>query len=117
MQQEKIDYVFEYFRNLMTEQEAKAWRHYSSEYKLTHRGEKVANESRRKLYLKNGWMTEDAEITKLLDNGIDTFKENVVSRILNQCSEKVYFNLCPNCNKLARTPLAKQCRHCGHDWH
>jgi hypothetical protein len=25
-------------------------------------------------------------------------------------------NTCPQCGQLARTPLAKQCRHCGHDW-
>ena len=24
---------------------------------------------------------------------------------------------CPECNKILRTSLAKQCRHCGADWH
>lgn len=24
---------------------------------------------------------------------------------------------CPNCRQELRTPLAKQCLHCGHDWH
>ena len=117
MDQEKVDYIFKYFGKLMTDHEARAWRHYSAEFKLTHGGKKDANESKRRLYLKIEWITEDTEIIKLLDNGIDAFRENVVNRILIQSPNKVYFNLCPKCNRLARTPLAKQCRHCGHDWH
>ena len=117
MEKEKVDYVFDYFGNLMTNQEKKAWRHYSSEYKLIHREKKDADQRIRKFYEKQGLISNDIEIIKLLENGIDKFKENVVVRILKQFPEKVRFNLCPNCNKLARTPLAKQCRHCGHDWH
>ncbi|MEL6557501.1 MAG: hypothetical protein AAFQ94_04910 [Bacteroidota bacterium] len=117
MDQEKVDYIFNYFGKLMTDHEARAWRHYSSEFKLTHGGKKEANERMRNFYLERGLITNDLEVTKLLDNGFDKFKENVVKRILNQNPDKVYFNLCPNCSKLARTPLARQCRYCGYDWH
>lgn len=71
--------------------------------------------SRTKLSLKNGWMTNDEEILKLLDNGIDEFRKTVAERIDKMNTIK--YNTCPECNKLTRTPKAKQCRFCGHDWH
>jgi hypothetical protein len=30
---------------------------------------------------------------------------------------KLMINRCPNCDRIGLTPLAKQCRWCGHDWH
>jgi hypothetical protein len=26
-------------------------------------------------------------------------------------------NCCPKCDALAKTPKARQCRYCFHDWH
>lgn len=60
-------------------------------------------------------MTEDENILKLLENGIDEFEKQVAIRIDNE--NVIKYNNCPNCNKLTRTPKAKQCRFCGHDWH
>ena len=48
--------------------------------------------------------------------GYDNFERKVAKRIVQQNPGKVYFNNCPKCNKLARTPYASQCRHCGHTW-
>ncbi len=113
----KIDYIFNYFGDLMTEEEAQAWRHYSSNYKLTHGSEKEPNEAMKQMYLKKGWISTNPDVLQLLDSGIDIFKKNIVIRILKESSDKVQFNNCPKCKELARTPNAKQCRHCGHDWH
>lgn len=117
MDLDKVNYVFDYFGSLMTENEAKAWRHYSSEYKLTDGGEKEPNEAKKAMYLKIGWISADPDVLQLLDSGIEIFKTNVVARILEDSGDQVDFNNCPICEKIARTPLAKQCRHCGHDWH
>ncbi len=46
----------------------------------------------------------------------NAFELEVTKRIVQQNPSKVFFNNCPNCNKLARTPYTKQCRHCGHTW-
>jgi len=117
MDEDKVDYVFNYYGGLMTDNEYKAWRHYSSNYKLTHGGEKEPKLEKKKMYLKNGWLSTDPDVLSLLDNGIDEFKRNTVLRILNESSNEVTFNLCSNCQKLARTPRAKQCRFCRYDWH
>ena len=101
----------------MNEHEALAWRHYSSEYKLTHGENKESVEKRRKVYLSKGWLTEDKEILRLLEKGINHFRLKTAERILNENIDKIDFNNCPKCGELARTPMANQCRFCGYDWH
>lgn len=111
MDRETIDYVIRYFRRLMTENETLALNHHMYTYK-----------SSDSIYLKNimierGWINTEPEIIKLLENGYEAFEQNTVKRIMRETPEKVFFNYCPNCNKLARTPQAKQCRYCGYSWH
>ncbi len=101
----------------MNEHEALAWRHYSSEYKLTHSENQDTVEKRRKIYLSKGWLTEDEQTLKLLQNGIEHFRLKTAERILNENSDNIEFNKCPECGELARTPKVKQCRFCVHDWH
>lgn len=41
----------------------------------------------------------------------------VIAQRVHDRHKNQIINLCPSCGKLARTPNAQQCRHCGHDWH
>ena len=70
----------------------------------------------RKLMVDSGWISERPEISEFLKNGYEDFELNVAKRIMKEIPEKVFLNNCPKCNKLARTPFARQCRHCGHSW-
>lgn len=117
MKPETVDYILNYFSGLMNEKEALAWRHYSSEYKLSHSENQDKIDTRRKIYLKKGWLTEDKQILSLLENGIEQFRLKTAERILKENRDKINFNNCPKCDELARTPNAKQCRFCGYDWH
>jgi hypothetical protein len=40
-----------------------------------------------------------------------------VEKLLTENRDKIHINRCPNCNKITRTNIAKQCRYCGCDWH
>ncbi|MDR4892202.1 MULTISPECIES: hypothetical protein [unclassified Chryseobacterium] len=111
MDREAIDYIIRYFGKLMTENEALALNNHMYYSKSSE------NAYLRNLMTERGWIKSDPEITKLLENGYETFQQNVVMRILAETPEKVFFNNCPKCNRLARTPYAKQCRHCGYSWH
>ena len=113
LDQETANYILTYFSKLMTPEESTALRHQRSLIKL----EGYENERHTKLYYKQGWLSKDAEVLDLLSAGPDEFIIKCAERILREHHDEVYLNLCPKCNKLARTPYAKQCRYCHYDWH
>lgn len=45
----------------------------------------------------------------------DDVRREIAQYVLAESRDKIFFNYCPACGKLARTPLARQCR-CGHSW-
>ncbi|BAP31480.1 uncharacterized protein CHSO_2443 [Chryseobacterium sp. StRB126] len=111
MDKETIYYIVTYFSNLMTHDEKSALRHHIYTYKTS------TNSQLRKILTDKGWLNTDHKIITLLQNGFDEFERNTAQRILAETPEKVFFNTCPQCNKLARTPYAKQCRYCQYSWH
>ncbi len=114
MEKETAEYIINYFSELLTTEERFAIRHTHHSIKEE---DSLDNPRIRNIYLKHGWITEDQKVLQLLLNGYDNFQIQTAKRILEQNPDKVFFNNCPQCGKLARTPLAKQCRFCGHNWH
>jgi hypothetical protein len=112
---ETAKYIIDYFSDLLTGAERMAIKHTTSTYKLNHSNSN--NTQLTRIYKENGWLTTDQTVLDLLKDGYENFELNVANRILTQNPGKVYFNYCPKCNKLARTPYARQCRYCGHHWH
>ncbi|MGF7041049.1 hypothetical protein [Mucilaginibacter lappiensis] len=111
---ERANYIIIHYLGMLTEHEMEALKHHRHPLKLR---ELPDGELRTKIYLRNQWLSDEPEILKQLDKGYVQFILNCAERILKDNPDKVYFNLCPVCRKLARTPDAKQCRFCGHDWH
>lgn len=60
--------------------------------------------------------TPDEKADALVALGEDALKLKIAERLFKNYKDQI-LNTCPRCEKLARTPLAKQCRHCGFDWH
>jgi len=110
---ETANYIVTYYSNFLSLEETIAVRHIHSLQKLS--GE--SNPNLEKMYRKQGWLTDNETILDLLRDGYDTFEIRVANRILKENSDKVFLNNCPKCGKLARTPMAKQCRFCTHNWH
>ncbi|WP_336702308.1 hypothetical protein [Chryseobacterium indologenes] len=111
MDTETINYIIRYFGKLMTRDEALALNHHMYTLKSSE------SEHIRNVMIKRGWINSDPEVIQLLEHGHEVFEQNVVTRIMAETPEKVFFNNCPKCHKLARTPRAKQCRYCGYNWH
>jgi len=105
-------YIFNHYTHLMTLGERAA-------YKSIHAEEKAHNVEGTRLaqMLRERWVSSDPEVRTLLANGPDEFMKSVCDRILREHPDKVYFNYCPKCQSLARTPMAKQCPKCFYDWH
>jgi len=102
----------------MTAHERLAHRHLTGAIKATHgrsdtaaQAEAKANKALSKL------LSDDPVVLQLAGGGWGLFVERTAQRILTENGERVFLNFCPRCAALARTPTARQCRFCGHDWH
>lgn len=110
-----IDYIIKHYGRFMTKEEAMAWIHYNTIRKLRESSE-IDNKPDKHL-VDIGWASDDDTILALLKDGWLTFRERTAARIVKDNREKIFFNNCPRCGKLARTTVAKQCRSCGFSWH
>ena len=113
MDKDTAQYIVTYYSSLMSEDEKLAWKHHSSILKL----ENNDNPKTIEIYKKKGWISEESEVLKLLEKGYDNFELETAKKILERYPEQIFLNKCQMCEKLARTPLAKQCRFCGNTWH
>lgn len=57
----------------------------------------------------------DEQISTYTEEYYETLVTKVVERIYQKYQENMFFNHCPICGVLARTPKAKQCKN-GHSW-
>lgn len=111
---EIANYLIKYYFTLLPVPQIEALKHHKHALKLH---DMPDNEVRRQLYVKANWLTEDTEVLSLLDKGYVNFILSCADKILKDNPEKVFINLCPKCEQLARTAKARQCWVCGHDWH
>ena len=95
----------------MTDDEKLALKYHMYTYKTED------NPKMKKMMVDKGWIIEQPNIKEYLKDGYEEFELSIAKRIMKETTEKVYLNNCPKCNKLARTPYARQCRHCGNNWH
>lgn len=108
------EYILRYGHSLMTSTELQALKRIL----LTEHGE----QSTRMLVLTNPFWEKiygfDEQVTNELlpRHNPESLRRSIAERIWPLEDGNIY-NWCPRCDKLARTPEAKQCRHCGHDWH
>ena len=65
------------------------------------------------------WEREsDPDVEKALNVGLWEYQVEIRKRLLSMYDQgELKANRCPLCKRVARTPLAKQCRWCKHDWH
>jgi hypothetical protein len=102
---QKLQYVFRYFFYLTNRHERLAY---------TNLGLKAKNVGSN-AHVKQ--LSNDPQVLLLEAGGLEEFQARTARRIMADHADKVFFNYCPACNALARTPRARQCRFCGHDWH
>ena len=57
------------------------------------------------------------EVAQLLANGDKEFRRIAAARVLRENGGDLTINRCSKCNRIVRTPQARQCLWCGHNWH
>lgn len=111
MDKELKTYLIEKCRNWMLPEERKAIEQIELKESEIFNAEK-SKFAQKKMELVYGIGDEKTE--KLVALGKEKLADKIAERLLNENSGII--NRCPNCERLARTPKAKQCRHCGHKW-
>ncbi len=70
------------------------------------------------LVLSERWgRSGDLDIDAALSSGPESFRRAACRRLLSERGVDVTINRCPQCRRVVRTPAARQCLWCGHDWH
>ncbi len=105
-------YIFNYFGKLLTIYEKAAWKNIFTNEKSrniegTHQAEVMTKH----------WISTDPKVLALLSEGKEKFFENTVKRVIAESANEIFFNYCPKCQVLAKTPTAKQCAKCFFSWH
>jgi hypothetical protein len=109
---ELADYIFDYCGRYFWEKEKLAGIHLNTLAKSP-----GANTAMYKVVRERGWISSDPAVLELVKDGFAEYKKRVTERIFNEHKHELELNLCPKCGKIARTPRAKQCQFCFHDWH
>jgi hypothetical protein len=114
-------YVFRWFSNLMTPVEKGALNHLYATMKaaplesdIEAQGDYERAAGRYRFLTDH--MSDDANVLHLAEGGFEGFIQRTSARILDESRHLIFFNRCPKCGGLARTPTARQCRYCAHEW-
>jgi hypothetical protein len=119
MDLDEAKYVFHNYGHLMTPKEKLAFSHLGGTMKATMARSDPAAQDEVKAgstHLRR-LLSDDPEVLLLARDGYDAFVVRTGQRILRDDRDRIVLNYCPRCKGLARTPKARQCRFCGHDWH
>ena len=111
MESELKKYLLEQCRDWMLDDEKVVLRRLSlTEYgEITTRKSALTQHKMELLY-----KFKDDNVNEMVSFGKTRAEENIAKRILKD--NPYILNNCKRCGKLARTPKARQCRHCGHKW-
>ena len=103
-------YVFSHYRSLLTESEDWAYRAVMTSVK----GDASISEYYEKFLPANETLRK--EFHGLLADGPEKFLVATRDRLLKEHQGEIVLNRCPSCGELTRTPKAKICFKCGHNW-
>lgn len=112
-----MEYLIREHHKLLPELESLALKHLLHSQKLDAVADGALRAKKKALLLRVGWLADSAEVLLLLNDGDDAFRERLAQWIYQEHGGEALLNNCPQCHRLARTLRARQCRHCGHDWH
>ena len=111
-ERELTRYVWDYYGRLMTPFEQRVgWAHLAE-------GKGAAGHPEVATFIvRRHGIAGDPEAEAALAGGVGAFRRRVCRRVLAEHGAEVFVNRCPSCERVVRTPQARQCFWCGFDWH
>jgi hypothetical protein len=111
MDSAEVEYILKYFLFLLDKEDGLLRKKFTYEQQSTYMDE------RRLEWIKRRLEVTDEELDDKNFPGFTNFHSDVAKFIKDKFPEEVFYNHCPKCNGIARTPWAKQCPHCFHSWY
>jgi hypothetical protein len=112
--QELQEYILRFYGEYMSKFELEVNMSFLMEERVAH----LQPDSPYRIDFLQAWCNErDPEIGREMIQGAIAFRAKVISRILRDHGVKIFLNRCVACNRLLKTPRAKQCLSCGRSWH
>jgi hypothetical protein len=105
------DYVWAHCRTYMTDFERKS----GNAVVIRRQAAMTQSEQMRRTILERWGGFDNPDVVAALSEGEEAFRIAVRDRLLREHPEIV--TRCPKCHRVVRTPHARQCRWCFHDWH
>jgi hypothetical protein len=106
-------YVSTHLRTFMTDYERRA-----CDLAVLRQKAEYSEHDRLKNRFSDQLSKEPYEVIELSMTGYTALIERIRRRLLDSISTgELTVNRCPSCKRILRTPFAKQCLWCGHDWH
>jgi hypothetical protein len=109
---EELDrFIIRNFSKLMTDFERRVWSLAIKREKALYPGCAADRLAR--------WLQQETEeVIRASLAGSRAVQQQIRERILRDHEKgEVPINRCPVCERIVRTPMARQCLWCGHDWH
>lgn len=107
-------YVLRYFPHLMTPLERRVVEYTAP---IISNSQETKLQSLYKYLEERDGHVEDDVVVDAFKTPYDERVANAVARVISERRSEIVENRCGECQRLARTPVAKQCFWCGHDWH
>jgi hypothetical protein len=118
MDLDKAAYIARHYSDLFSPTERLAYRRLFLTEKITHGRSDAAAQAEAANHPRHRHeFADDPEILRLAALGYQGFIIKTAERIMAIDGHRMFFNCCSRCGRLARTPKARQCRFCFHDWH
>jgi hypothetical protein len=118
MELKMVDYLIREYSDKLVWPSMSTLRPFLAFEKLAAIPDESERERMRAAMLRTGWLSSGAvEALYLCEDVTPASRERIAQKIYDEHGGDALLNNCPNCQRLARTSRAKQCRYCGHDWH
>ena len=106
-------FVLHYHQHLFTSLESQVLRVFLLRRKLQAYGT-PEREKEERTFMR---IPDDPRIDVLMGLGEVEFSRLVLERVLREHGDQIKLNRCPRCRRIPRTPQARQCLWCRHDWY